>query len=357
MTLNNKPIKILCLKGGGVRGCATAEFLKNLEGKDDISIYKDFDMVSGTSTGAMIGGGLFSGVVNAQELADDMYSLENCRKIFTPTYTSYLPLVHRFWSHYYGEGKREILDTTFKDVKLNGLDPDRIFMSVTYNYTRNAPALWSNQSGKSCLLADVLDGSSAAPDYFPSVQINFESSSSRGEGVKHPQNHKSLFCESTHGHHRNLYSEESAQSGDWHVDGGALCNWPMVESIGLARKKWGRDREIKLFCLGTGFSWKDVDSHELLNPRGWGGYEYLGHGLLSDMIDAESRLDLENARNLLNGNEGDGENVFVLDGPLPKGVPSDMDITREKHISALKKLGTSWYEKNRERVLEFLKSE
>jgi hypothetical protein len=47
---------ILCLDGGGMRGILTIQLLKKLEEKAGIPCYDLFDMVAGTSTGAIIGG-------------------------------------------------------------------------------------------------------------------------------------------------------------------------------------------------------------------------------------------------------------------------------------------------------------
>ena len=47
---------ILCLDGGGMRGILTIQLLKKLEEKAGIPCYELFDMVAGTSTGAIIGG-------------------------------------------------------------------------------------------------------------------------------------------------------------------------------------------------------------------------------------------------------------------------------------------------------------
>lgn len=57
---------ILCLDGGGMRGILTIQLLKQLEETAGIACYELFDMVSGTSTGAIIAGLIAMGKTAAE---------------------------------------------------------------------------------------------------------------------------------------------------------------------------------------------------------------------------------------------------------------------------------------------------
>ena len=61
---------ILCLDGGGMRGILTIQLLKQLEETAGIPCYELFDMVAGTSTGAIIGG-----LVTMGHMAKDIETL------------------------------------------------------------------------------------------------------------------------------------------------------------------------------------------------------------------------------------------------------------------------------------------
>src|SRR5689334_18935121 len=58
--------KILSLDGGGIRGAFTAAFLAELEGRLKCRMADYFDIIAGTSTGAIIAAGLAMGIPAAK---------------------------------------------------------------------------------------------------------------------------------------------------------------------------------------------------------------------------------------------------------------------------------------------------
>ena len=61
----NKPLKVLSLDGGGMRGLYSATLLNTLAGRygngEELDIGKGFDLIVGTSTGGILGAGLVAG--------------------------------------------------------------------------------------------------------------------------------------------------------------------------------------------------------------------------------------------------------------------------------------------------------
>lgn len=69
-------LRILCLDGGGVRGIATCQMLREVEAQiAPVKLHEYFDVIAGTSTGAMIGVGLVCLAMSVDEI-EDMY--RNC---------------------------------------------------------------------------------------------------------------------------------------------------------------------------------------------------------------------------------------------------------------------------------------
>ena len=63
------PRKMLALDGGGIRGVLTLSILKSIEAQLKQPLWKYFDYIAGTSTGAIIAAGLARGM-SVDELID-----------------------------------------------------------------------------------------------------------------------------------------------------------------------------------------------------------------------------------------------------------------------------------------------
>lgn len=155
--------KILCLDGGGSRGYFTAEMIKNIESKYDIKVNEYFDLIVGTSTGALIAGGIGLDI-DINEIID-IYLKEN-NKIFK---TSYFKGI--FSSKYDINLLKDLIikkynNKNFEDVKCK-------LLITTTNINDNLPITiesWNNYDNIS--LVDAVVASAAAPIYFKPYKIN-----------------------------------------------------------------------------------------------------------------------------------------------------------------------------------------
>lgn len=51
----NKPFRILSLSGGGIRGIFQGVFLSKISKELPLPLWRNFDLICGTSTGAIVG--------------------------------------------------------------------------------------------------------------------------------------------------------------------------------------------------------------------------------------------------------------------------------------------------------------
>ena len=153
---------VFSLDGGGVRGLATSVFLYELEKKIGHPLSSKFDLVVGTSTG-----GIIALVISVLEIEGprllEIYSEKNLKKIFTRSFSSL------FRTKYNGQKKLEVMYDYFGSLKLSSSDtPCSI---VTYNLNTRFPEIFSERDHPEVSVADVAAATSAAPTYFPAVQI------------------------------------------------------------------------------------------------------------------------------------------------------------------------------------------
>ena len=245
---------ILSLDGGGVRGILTLQLLKKIEEIAGIPAYKLFDLVAGTSTGAIIGG-LISLGKTATEI-EDLY-IQFVTKVFLKRNI----LSDRFLNppkydkKNYRAALRELVqDVTLKEAcAATGIDIFITAKDVTDNeetfftcFHKEGSAFGTYQNA---LLRTVMEATMSAPTYF------------------HPL--------------------------ERFIDGGTTTyNNPSVAALLEAccydgSGKYDRDR-ITMFSLGTGKLVKSVKPEEAFNPKGLDVYFWLNYVLDESSQDASS---------------------------------------------------------------------
>jgi len=122
--------RILTLDGGGLKGVTPAVILDNFEKVTGKPCCKTFDLITGTSTGAIIGGILASGVTPASTIRE-MY-INQGPALFTPR----TPLIPFLGSVIYGSkyDRKSFLDYIHKftgDKKMS--EAECLFMATTMN--------------------------------------------------------------------------------------------------------------------------------------------------------------------------------------------------------------------------------
>ncbi len=185
-----KPRKILSLDGGGIRGVVSLEILKKLEddlkiqhrGKDNFRLGDYFDLIGGTSTGAIIAAGLSIGM-SVDELLE--FYTNKGKAMFDKKF-----LLKR-WKSLYNSGELlETLKDTFgrdTDLDISNGKFKSLLTVVTMNRSTDSPwpisnnpfAKYNNRKRPDCnlniKLYQLVRASTAAPVYFPPETLEWDS--------------------------------------------------------------------------------------------------------------------------------------------------------------------------------------
>jgi len=296
-----KPFRILCLDGGGIRGVITARMLQEVEKQirehHQQSLAEYFDMIAGTSTGSLLASAVSMGYTSQdliglyqdkgleifpyQSLASPSrwklffryglsapkFSNDGLIKVLTE-----LPMFQQ-------DGKHVLLkevgkppgETQPKSILLI-LAYDAKYRNTTFftNYHPASPKRWYDNLPlwKVCL------ASAAAPTFFPACDLtNTESGTvETGETV----------------------------SETWsfpHVDGGVAANNPSLCAIAQALMLGHRLEDIELLSIGTGQNKKPLGYDEI---EGWGLVQW-GLRIADVFMEGQAELQGEVCQRLLGG--------------------------------------------------------
>ncbi|MGB5068180.1 MAG: CBASS cGAMP-activated phospholipase [Albidovulum sp.] len=175
--------RILSLSGGGYMGLYTAAVLAGLEEQCGDSLYKKFDLISGTSIGGILALGISSGVPASRMLASFR---QNGKAIFSsqPAPTSWLMTKlelrkNAFGAKYSPDTLRSTISDLFgKDVLIGDLKQRTIVPAV--NLTKGSPQVFKTPHHPTFVrdwkipVVDVALATSAAPTFFPAHKIGGE---------------------------------------------------------------------------------------------------------------------------------------------------------------------------------------
>lgn len=179
-----KPFRVLCLDGGGMRGVYQSAYLGTFASRlaslnqvnDSLDVGKGFDLVVGTSTGGIVACGLAAGV----PLKDvrDLYYKEG-KKIFPFQFFRHIPYVGDYIIRGLGIGLakgnralKDALTNAFKDQTVGGIFNERkIALAIpTLDINRHSSVVFktqhlsrSNGRDNSRTLVDICLATSAAP--------------------------------------------------------------------------------------------------------------------------------------------------------------------------------------------------
>jgi patatin-like phospholipase/acyl hydrolase len=174
-------LRILSIDGGGIRGIVAARILAKIEEHLDQPLQQYFDLITGTSTGALIAAGLMVG--HTASFLVDLY-LRRGYEIFP--YQSWfspqrLPLILQYGlsaPKFSDQGLIQVTRSLGLNLPLAKVSPDPIsstkLMIVSYDTRRRLPAFfksWRHEEWYAHVpLWQACVCSAAAPTYFPAQQ-------------------------------------------------------------------------------------------------------------------------------------------------------------------------------------------
>ncbi len=251
-----RPMRLLSIDGGGLKGLIPAEALIAIESQLDMltgqsrPLCERFDLIGGTSTGAILAVGLALGL-KAADLRD--FYLKFGKKIFTKVFP---PL--RFW-HKYPSGplEEQLKDVFGADTTLGGGKLRTNILIVSSNVTLGATWFFTNNpkgkyftANRGLPLWQIVRASSAAPTYFPPQTISVP--------VDGGQPQKYEFIDGG----VSSYNNPSLQVFLEAADPNYQLGWPT-----------GADK-LLLISLGTGFNAITIPAGKasVYNLLEWAGY-------------------------------------------------------------------------------------
>jgi patatin-like phospholipase/acyl hydrolase len=213
-------INVLAIDGGGIRGIIPASILAALEKELGRAIHEVFDLIAGTSTGGIIAVAIGAGANNGNPYRpEDLVGLyiENGEAIFHKT-----PLTEvRNWVRpkYSAAPLEEILLRFFGDTELKSAKCPLLIGS--YDIENQIPFFFKSQRiptnpNYNWKLRDVARATSAAPTFFPPIQL------------------------------KNVYHESYTL-----VDGGVCVNNPAMAGFAEAHHIYG-DADFLVVSIGSG---------------------------------------------------------------------------------------------------------
>ncbi|OEL38716.1 Patatin-like protein 1 [Dichanthelium oligosanthes] len=342
-------ITVLSIDGGGIRGLIPATIIACLEAKlqeldgPDARIADYFDVIAGTSTGALITAMLAAPDEKKRPLfaAKDIntFYLENGPKIFPQTKIGFLKPVANLLSVIWGPK----YDGSFLHDKIKSLTNDvRIADTVTnvvvpaFDVRSLQPVIFSTYEAqheplKNAHLSDICISTAAAPTYFPA-------------------------------HFFRTESPDGGEPREFHlVDGGVAANNPTMVAMSMLTKEVLRHNpdfrpveygNFLIVSIGTG-SPKQAKKYTAHKCAKWGLFRWLYDGGFTPIIDIFTHASADmvdiHAEVLFEALRCEKNYLRIQDDSL-EGHASSVDIATEENMEALIRIGRELLKKPVARV-------
>ena len=281
-------MRVLAIDGGGIRGVIPAVWLERLERATKLPTVHHFDLLAGTSTGAILAAALAS----RRRAADlvDLYA-EASEDIFPHGLQRLIgrladiPTLGISQPSYPAAGIEGVLRDVFGELRMGDLSVKT--MLVAYDVRLAEPRVFKSWDSRheELLVRHVCRASAAAPTYLPGVLLD-------GQAL---------------------------------IDGGVAANSPGACALAEARRlRGGTAAGIRLLSLGTGSSPLSIRAEEIVE---WGTAQWSTR-ILPVLLMASVRVSDYLCRQML----ADGD-YLRIQAAL---TPDLMELDEPAHVSHLK---------------------
>jgi uncharacterized protein len=301
-------MKLLCIDGGGIRGIFSIAILQALEEEVGHPVGKLFDVVAGTSTGAIIAASV--------SLNKNMKEVHESYKLYGEKIFKRQAKVGLFKSVYSDRSLRHLLKKAFADLALKDIHKPLLIPAV--DITHGNPFIHRSNYGHpecedlSIKLWDAVLSSCSAPVYFPPNKI----------GDKYLS-----------------------------IDGGLWANNPslvgLTEAIHFFQENMG---DIKILSLGTGLQNIDFsnDKEKYWGINQWLPFNFPSLKVTPKLLDLALHLSSESVSyhcQLLLKNQ-----YLRINEELGEEVPFD----EVRYMDVLSELGRKVFYKQKDEILTFI---
>ncbi|TCK98547.1 patatin-like phospholipase/acyl hydrolase [Natranaerovirga hydrolytica] len=311
-------IFMLSIDGGGVRGIIPALILQAIS--DELNqkpLYKYFDLVAGTSTGALISLLLSAPKLknytyrNRAKLIVDLYEQQS-HLIFDQSRQTLKKISQLFKPKYNPTTFEAILEEYFQDLTLhdsltNLIIPVFDMHKMKPFFFKHRPNFLYNESDLNFYLKDVALASTSAPTYFPPHYIT-------------PTNGYNSYC---------------------FVDGGLYANNPSLCAYTEARKIYPEAKEYICLSIGTG---KVEKSFLCKDVRNWGLVGWVNPFNRVPLVSSFMYSQEESVNHMLS--RIPKSKLYRLNPTIYENI-SDLDNASVENINQLKELTLKYIEDNK----------
>lgn len=282
-----KPFKILSIDGGGIRGVYPVHILHCIEDRLNMNLYESFDMIAGTSTGAILAAGVATTVPSADFVA--MYKKHGAgifkkKGFYFPGKNMLQPL---FSSIYDAQYLKTVLTDVFQEKKLGDIEKPLLLPAtdIGNGCVHVLKSAYSKEFTRdnNVLIKDAVLASCSAPTYFD------------------PHKLENYLL----------------------ADGGLWANNPALAAVIDAQKRLGVNQaDIQILTIGTGHSktmYGTNPSRKWGLANGWKHKEFISFILSLQSQSAMNYLNLQLASDQIKRID------FESDLPLPMDDASTID--------------------------------